>query len=54
MSKRAVIAGVSGIVGNNLAAQLVSKGWEVYGLARRPETGIPGVRPIAVDLLKLD
>ncbi|MDR3623380.1 MAG: SDR family oxidoreductase [Paludisphaera borealis] len=52
MALRAVIAGVSGIVGSNLAALLVSKGWEVHGLARRPETGIPGVRPIAADLLK--
>jgi hypothetical protein len=22
----------------------VSKGWEVYGVARKPQTGIPGVR----------
>jgi nucleoside-diphosphate-sugar epimerase len=51
MASRALIAGVTGIVGNNLAAHLASKGWEVHGLARRPETGIPGVRPIAADLL---
>lgn len=51
MALRAVIAGVTGIVGNNLAAQLVSKGWEVHGLARRPQTGLPGVRPVAADLL---
>ena len=52
MALRAVIAGATGIVGNNLAAQLISKGWEVYGLARRPQTGIPGVRPVAADLLE--
>lgn len=52
MSARALIAGVSGIVGNNLASHLVSQGWEVFGLARRPEVGIAGVRPIAADLQK--
>ena len=36
MTKLALIAGVSGIVGNNLARQLVAEGWEVAGLARRP------------------
>ncbi len=51
MASRAVIAGATGIVGNNLAAHLVAKGWEVHGLARRPQTGIPGVRPVAADLL---
>lgn len=49
MRKRALIAGVSGIVGGNLAERLVAGGWEVYGLARRPG-GMPGVRPIAADL----
>jgi nucleoside-diphosphate-sugar epimerase len=52
MALKAVIAGATGIVGNNLAAHLISKGWEVYGLARNPHSGIPGVRPIAADLLK--
>jgi nucleoside-diphosphate-sugar epimerase len=51
MASRALIAGVTGIVGNNLATHLVSRGWEVHGLARRPETGIAGVRPVAADLL---
>jgi nucleoside-diphosphate-sugar epimerase len=54
MTQRALIAGVSGIVGNNLASHLISKGWEVYGLARKPQTGIAGVRPVAADLLELD
>jgi nucleoside-diphosphate-sugar epimerase len=47
----ALIAGVTGIVGNNLAAHLISQGWQVLGLARNPSTAIPGVQPIAVDLL---
>jgi nucleoside-diphosphate-sugar epimerase len=51
MALRALIAGVSGIVGNNLATHLVSKGWEVYGLARKPPTGMPGVQSVAADLL---
>jgi nucleoside-diphosphate-sugar epimerase len=54
MTQRALIAGVSGIVGNNLASHLISKSWEVYGLARKPQTGIAGVRPVAADLLELD
>ena len=36
MSRTALIAGVTGIVGNNLAHQLVANGWQVHGLARRP------------------
>jgi nucleoside-diphosphate-sugar epimerase len=34
MSSRAVIAGATGLIGSNLAERLVSKGWEVYGVAR--------------------
>ena len=40
MSRTALIAGVTGIVGNNLAHQLLSNGWQVYGLARKPSAGI--------------
>ena len=47
----ALIAGVTGIVGNNLATHLIAQGWQVLGLARNPTTGIPGVQPIAADLL---
>jgi nucleoside-diphosphate-sugar epimerase len=49
---RALIVGVSGIVGNNLASHLVSQDWEVFGVARNPQTGIPHVHPIAADLLE--
>src|SRR5580692_11067574 len=52
MTSRAVIAGATGLIGSNLAEHLVSKGWEVYGVARKPQTGIPGVRPVAADLLE--
>ncbi len=51
MPHRALIAGVSGIVGSNLADLLVAAGWEVHGLARRPPTDVPGVVPVAADLL---
>src|SRR5260370_19782080 len=51
MTSRALIAGATGLIGSNLAEHLVSKGWEVYGVARKPQTGMPGVRPIAADFL---
>jgi GDP-D-mannose dehydratase len=52
VTKRAVIAGATGLIGSNLADHLVSKGWEVYGIARKPQGGVRGVRPIAADLLE--
>jgi len=51
MAQTALIVGVSGIVGNNLGNHLLSKGWEVYGLARRPPKDIDGLKPVAADLL---
>ncbi|WP_263410788.1 SDR family oxidoreductase [Terriglobus tenax] len=46
----ALIVGVSGIVGGNLADLLVAQGdWTVYGVARRPGNR-EGVLPVAVDL----
>jgi nucleoside-diphosphate-sugar epimerase len=51
MSHTALIAGVTGIVGNNLAHQLSSTGWQVHGLSRRPSTPIDGVTFVAADLL---
>lgn len=51
MPPTALIAGVTGIVGNNLAQHLLSKGWQVHGLARRPSPGLEGVHFIAADLL---
>ncbi|MFC0389057.1 SDR family oxidoreductase [Muricoccus vinaceus] len=51
MTRSALVVGVSGIVGNNLARQLLGQGWEVSGLARRPPSDIEGLRPVAADLL---
>jgi len=48
--KTALIVGVSGIVGGNLAKLLLSKkDWTVYGIARRPQSR-EGLSPIAVDI----
>jgi nucleoside-diphosphate-sugar epimerase len=51
MPPTALIAGVTGIVGNNLAHHLLSKGWQVHGLARRSSPDIAGVNFIPADLL---
>ncbi|MDB6452326.1 SDR family oxidoreductase [Falsirhodobacter sp. 20TX0035] len=50
MNKTALIAGVTGIQGSAIAAQLVEQGWTVLGLARSPQD-MPGVTPVAADLL---
>jgi dTDP-4-dehydrorhamnose reductase len=50
MKKTALIVGVSGIVGRNLADLLIAeKDWTVYGMARRPGER-EGVVSVAVDL----
>ncbi len=49
MEKTALVVGVSGIVGRNLADLLVAEGWTVYGAARRPGVR-EGIIPVAVDL----
>ena len=50
MKKTALIVGVSGIAGRNLADLLIAgKDWTVYGMARRPGQR-EGIIPIAVDL----
>jgi nucleoside-diphosphate-sugar epimerase len=51
MPRTALIAGVTGIVGQNLGQQLLSNGWQVHGLARRPSADIAGIRFVAADLL---
>lgn len=50
--KRALIVGVTGIVGNNLARQLLAEGgWEVHGISRKPPGGLSRVKHVAVDVL---
>src|ERR1700744_1017273 len=51
MSKRrALVVGATGIAGGNLAQHLASEGWDVYGLAQKPQAG-PGIHAVAADLL---
>ena len=51
MDKIALIVGASGIIGSNLAKELLANGWTTYGLARNPKTDIAGLHPVAADLL---
>ncbi|WP_246000961.1 NAD-dependent epimerase/dehydratase family protein [Pontibacter diazotrophicus] len=51
MNRVALVVGVSGITGSNLAEELVKQDWTTYGLARNPHVSIDGLRPVAADLL---
>ena len=48
---RALVVGVTGIVGQTVARQLIGQGWDVHGISRRHTTDIAGVTQISVDLL---
>lgn len=50
MEKRALIIGASGIVGSNLADQLLSTGWNVTGLSRGRTAVPPGIESLTADL----
>lgn len=52
MNRIALIVGASGIIGSNLARELLASGWTTYGLARNPKDDVAGLRPIAADLLQ--
>lgn len=54
MQRTALVVGVTGIGGSHVARQLVSDGWTVYGLARRPQQLPDAVVPVAADLLDAD
>jgi nucleoside-diphosphate-sugar epimerase len=47
---RALVAGVTGISGGNLAQRLLADGWEVVGLARRPDGLDDRITPVVADL----
>jgi nucleoside-diphosphate-sugar epimerase len=51
MPNIALVVGASGITGSNLAQELISQGWQTYGLARNPNQDIPDLQPVAADLL---
>jgi len=48
--RRAIVVGVTGISGNNLAEHLLARGWDVTGVSRRPPRALSGVRHVAVDI----
>jgi nucleoside-diphosphate-sugar epimerase len=50
----ALVVGASGITGSNVAEKLISKGATTYGLARKPNTEINNLIPVAADLLDVD
>ena len=50
MTRAAVVVGVTGIQGHALARHLIDRGWEVFGLSRRPPNDVDGLTPIAADL----
>lgn len=55
MDKRALVVGVSGITGNNVAKKLIEQGWKTYGLARNPEkANVKGLNPVSADLLDFE
>ncbi len=45
------MVGASGLGGRHVAQELLGNGWLVYGLARRPQTDIDALLPVAADLL---
>ena len=50
MSGRALVVGVTGISGGNLAQRLLADGWHVSGLCRHPEGIDERIKAVAVDL----
>ena len=53
MTNNALVVGASGIIGSNLAQELLANHWLTYGLARHPGTDIPDLQPVAADLMDL-
>jgi len=51
---RALVVGVTGISGGNLARRLLADGWEVAGLCRRPRDLDERVAPLVADLTDAD
>ncbi|WP_050436146.1 SDR family oxidoreductase [Chondromyces crocatus] len=52
LEKRALIVGVTGIVGNNLARRLADEGdWAIWGVSRRRPRGFSAVTSLEVDVL---
>jgi nucleoside-diphosphate-sugar epimerase len=54
VSGRALVVGVTGISGGNLARRLLADGWEVTGLSRGPRDLDERITPLAADLEDAD
>jgi nucleoside-diphosphate-sugar epimerase len=54
MSRKALVVGVTGISGGNVARRLLSDGWEVAGLCRTPGELDPRITPLSADLEDAD
>jgi len=53
--KTALVVGVTGLVGFNLAKRLIQEGWCVYGISRRKPDYLPSsVNHVSVDLTNRD
>jgi nucleoside-diphosphate-sugar epimerase len=52
--RRALVVGVTGIVGQNLAAHLLEDGWEVFGLSRSGAVPDDRMRAVRADLADPD
>ncbi len=48
--RRALVVGVTGIVGQAVATKLVADGWQTYGLSRSGTCTVDGVTPVKADL----
>lgn len=51
MEKRALIVGVSGVVGSALAERLLANGWTVHGLSRGRTPVVAGCHALTADLM---
>ena len=51
MTRTALVVGVTGLAGYNIAQALVRQGWEVVGLSRSHKYDIPGVTRVRTDVL---
>ena len=51
---RALVVGVTGISGGNLAERLLEDGWDVFGLCRNPRDLDSRITPLVADLLDPD
>lgn len=51
MGKEALVVGVTGIAGNNIAHELLKAGFTVHGLTRKPGISVTGVHHVYGDVL---